>query len=105
MHGVSILSVEVIKRPLTSTSLSLSIVLKRDHANPLLNCEAKPVPPQSSYESRKYNMMEMAQSTLNRIWNRLANRYRQDEKSDCCGGAIEDVQSDSTETESESFCK
>lgn len=49
--------------------------------------------------------MEMAQNTLNRIWNRLVNRYGQDEESDCCGVAIEEVQSDSTETESESCCE
>ncbi len=49
--------------------------------------------------------MLMTQSTLNRIWNRLANRYGQDEESECCGAAIEEVQSNSTETESESCCE
>ncbi|MBP1987891.1 hypothetical protein J2753_002401 [Halolamina salifodinae] len=47
----------------------------------------------------------MAQSTLDRIWNRLVNRYGQDEGSDCCGATIEEAQSDSIETESESCCE
>jgi hypothetical protein len=47
----------------------------------------------------------MAQSVLDRIWNRLANRYRQDRESDCCGARIEEVQSDSGADESDSCCE
>ena len=47
----------------------------------------------------------MAQSVLNRLRNRLINRYGQDSESDCCGPRIEEVQSDSEAGESDSCCK
>ncbi len=50
-------------------------------------------------------MMVMAQSTLDRIWNRLVDRYNQDDEADCCGPTIEEDQSDSAESESEPCCE
>ena len=47
----------------------------------------------------------MSQSTLGRIWSRLANRYEQDTESDCCGATVEEISSDTQETESESCCE
>jgi len=47
----------------------------------------------------------MAQSTLNRLWNRLKNRYGQDGETDCCGPRIEEVQSDSGEDKPDSCCE
>jgi len=48
-------------------------------------------------------MARMAQSTLDRIWNRLVNRYDQNVSS-CCGREIEEAQPDSAEDESGSCC-
>lgn len=47
----------------------------------------------------------MGQSTLDRLWQRLTNRYEQDNASDCCGTAIEEVSSESLETETEGCCE
>ena len=47
----------------------------------------------------------MSQSVLDRIWNRFANRYEQNNESDCCETIIEEVPSDSSETEAESCCE
>lgn len=47
----------------------------------------------------------MVQRTLDRLWQRLTNRYEQDDTSDCCGPTIEDVSSDASETESECGCE
>jgi hypothetical protein len=47
----------------------------------------------------------MSQSTLGRLWNRLTNRYEQDAESDCCSVSIEEVPSDTEETESDSCCE
>lgn len=47
----------------------------------------------------------MAQSTLGRLWNRLAERYDGGDEADCCGTAIEEVQSKQEEPESDSCCK
>ena len=46
----------------------------------------------------------MAQSTLGRIWNRIADRYSSDSGADCCGTTIEAVESDSSDAESDSCC-
>ena len=46
----------------------------------------------------------MAQSTLGRIWTRIADRYRSDTTADCCGTTIEEVQSDESESGSDSCC-
>ncbi|AGB31840.1 hypothetical protein Natpe_2007 [Natrinema pellirubrum DSM 15624] len=47
----------------------------------------------------------MAKSVLNRIWNRLINRYDQDGESGCCSLRIEEVQSDSEEDKPDSCCE
>lgn len=77
----------------------------RGFTNSHLNYETTSGSPQSLYELRNHNMNEMAQSTLDRLWNRLVNRYEQDKESDCCGRNVEEVQSDSTDAEAESCCE
>jgi len=47
----------------------------------------------------------MAQSVLDRLWNRLTNRYDRDGESGCCGPRIEEVQSSSEEDKSDSCCQ
>lgn len=43
----------------------------------------------------------MVRSTLDRLWQRLINRYEQDAESDCCGLTIEEASTESSETTSE----
>lgn len=50
-------------------------------------------------------MTEMAKNTLNRIWNRLADRYNPDSDSDCCGSNIVESQSETDGSESENCCE
>ena len=47
----------------------------------------------------------MSQSTLGRIWNRLANRYEQDIDAECCGAIIDEVSTESTKADSEDYCE
>lgn len=44
---------------------------------------------------------EMAKDTINRVWNRIENRYERDSNDDCCGISVEEVPSESTGDESE----
>jgi len=46
----------------------------------------------------------MAQSTLDKIWTRLVDRYSSDTAEDCCETTIEAVESDSSDSESDSCC-
>ncbi len=46
----------------------------------------------------------MAQSALGRIWNRLVDRYDQDEDEDCCGSTIEEVPADCYGQDEEEDC-
>jgi hypothetical protein len=47
----------------------------------------------------------MPQSTFGRIWNRLASRYEQDTEPSCREATIEEVPSESAETDSDGCCE
>jgi len=47
----------------------------------------------------------MVQSTLDRIWTRILDRYSPDDSAECCGTTIEEVHSDEPESESDNRCK
>ena len=50
-------------------------------------------------------MIPMAQSTLDRIWNRLVDRYTQDDDAACCGTTIEERPAGSSDSESDGCCE